>query len=179
MLTPFFLGKVERRRIIAAKERSNPSLIELEFELEANSNNQVYFQVEKAFLHWTEFPPDAHRGFDIPSSLLLYHSSLNSSNSEKDQLDNEGNEGREELRVSEKRLKLVYSESLLVTLPSPDFSMPYNVIMLVSTVFGFFFGSLIGNLTLDFSPLKEGKQLVSKRLTSKLFAFIMNKIDGK
>lgn len=40
----------------------------------------------------------------------------------------------------------VYTESLLVSLPTPDFSMPYNVICLTCTVIAIAFGS-IHNLT--------------------------------
>ena len=36
----------------------------------------------------------------------------------------------------------VYTEVLLVTLPTPDFSMPYNVICLTCTVVAIGFGSL-------------------------------------
>lgn len=34
-----------------------------------------------------------------------------------------------------------YTESLLIRLPTPDFSMPYNVITLTCTVLALFFGS--------------------------------------
>ena len=40
----------------------------------------------------------------------------------------------------------LHTESLLVTLPTPDFSMPYNVICLTCTVVAIMFGS-IHNLT--------------------------------
>ena len=40
----------------------------------------------------------------------------------------------------------LHSETLLVTLPTPDFSMPYNVICLACTVVAIAFGS-IHNLT--------------------------------
>lgn len=40
----------------------------------------------------------------------------------------------------------IYGEALLVNLPTPDFSMPYNVICLVCTVVALAFGP-IHNLT--------------------------------
>ena len=38
--------------------------------------------------------------------------------------------------------KVLYTDALLVDVPLPDFSMPYNVITLTSTVAAFFFGSV-------------------------------------
>ena len=40
----------------------------------------------------------------------------------------------------------LYTESLLISLPTPDFSMPYNVICLACTVVALAFGPLL-NLT--------------------------------
>lgn len=40
----------------------------------------------------------------------------------------------------------VYSDGLLVTLASPDFSMPYNVICLTSTVLAVFLGATANTL---------------------------------
>jgi len=61
----------------------------------------------------------------------------------------------------------VYTETLLVSLPTPDFSMPYNVITLTCTVIALFFGSMFNLLTRDFVALqpnegnkhKEGKDI--------------------
>ena len=67
----------------------------------------------------------------------------------------------------------LYTESLLVNLPTPDFSMPYNVICLSCTVVALAFGPL-HNITTKvprikiilavYSLLRMGKDLV-KALT--------------
>jgi hypothetical protein len=44
----------------------------------------------------------------------------------------------------------VYTEPLLVNLPTPDFSMPYNVICLTCTVMAVGYGSLYNLLTRTF-----------------------------
>jgi len=41
----------------------------------------------------------------------------------------------------------VYTSKLLLDVPTPDFSMPYNVIIMSSTVMAVFFGLMQGNLT--------------------------------
>ena len=47
----------------------------------------------------------------------------------------------------------LYTESLLVNLPTPDFSMPYNVICLSCTVVALAFGPL-HNITTKVSRIK-------------------------
>ena len=46
----------------------------------------------------------------------------------------------------------VHTEALLVLLPTPDFSMPYNVICFVSTVIAIGFGSLFNLTTKTLKP---------------------------
>merc|ERR1719510_1821012 len=48
----------------------------------------------------------------------------------------------------------LYTESLLVSLPTPDFSMPYNVICLACTVVALAFGPLL-NLTTKTLQVEE------------------------
>ncbi|MDP2439835.1 MAG: hypothetical protein Q8P67_29145, partial [archaeon] len=78
----------------------------------------VHVPFEKVFLAWTEFPPDAHQGSLLGSGVLL------------DPL-----LGRRS-----------YVEPLLVMLPTPDFSMPYNVIMIAGTLISLFFGTVFNRL---------------------------------
>ena len=54
---------------------------------------------------------------------------------------------------------VAYSEALLVQLPLPDFSMPYNVVTLSSTVVAFFFGTVLNLLVRKrrLPPKKEPK----------------------
>ena len=47
--------------MIPAEDRGSPSTIEFSCTLPANSNTYFTVQFEKAFLHWTEHPPDANR----------------------------------------------------------------------------------------------------------------------
>lgn len=47
-------------------------------------------------------------------------------------------------------LKRIYTNTLLVSLPTPDFSMPYNVITLTCTVIALFFGSIFNLLIRNF-----------------------------
>ena len=62
----------------------------------------------------------------------------------------------------------IHTESLLVSLPTPDFSMPYNVICLACTVIAIAFGSL-HNLTTRRFVLMDSKK--NKGLLGKIKAF--------
>lgn len=74
----------------------------------------------------------------------------------------------------------LYTVSLLVSLPTPDFSMPYNVICLACTVIAIAFGS-IHNLTtrrfILYDPIKH-KGLLTK-VKEKVKSVIMKCRRGK
>lgn len=59
----------------------------------------------------------------------------------------------------------VYTEPLLVNLPTPDFSMPYNVICLTCTVVAVGYGSLYNLLTRSFQ-IEEPSPGLAKRLAN-------------
>jgi hypothetical protein len=54
--------------------------------------------------------------------------------------------------------------SLLLSLPTPDFSMPYNVIILSSTVIALAFGSVFNLLARRFVVLQQGDAVVGNKL---------------
>lgn len=89
--------------------------------------------VTKAFLRYTEHPPDAQRGWDLPPAVFVPIRT--------------GRKGWEEL-------ERIYTPILLVDLATPDFSMPYNVIIMSSTLITFIFGSIFNLLTRKFIVAK-------------------------
>lgn len=62
--------------------------------------------------------------------------------------------------AEEQRNLVLFTEILLVTLPTPDFSMPYNVICFVCTAIALAFGPIYNvttkNLTLQDKNQKKG-----------------------
>jgi len=85
--------------------------------------------VTKAFLRYTEHPPDAQRGWDLPPAVFV-----------PIRADQGGSD----------ELERIYTPILLVDLATPDFSMPYNVIIMSSTLLTFIFGSIFNLLTRKF-----------------------------
>ena len=66
-----------------------------------------------------------------------------------------------------------YTTGLLVLLPFPDMSMPFNVVAFTSTVLAFFFGSLF-NLTYSTTAdiVQRSKQTPLSRIKSRLVALL-------
>jgi phosphatidylinositol glycan class T len=100
----------------------------------------VVLEFEKAFLTINDYPPDVSRGFDVCTTLYHTRSSFISSDPSLHLscLDQQIQSGVLVV-LAHKEVPLdtdvvMYSSSALVLLPSPDFSMPFNVIAFTSTV---------------------------------------------
>ena len=113
----------EFTKFIPGQFRKSAHILEIMMTLPPNSTTSVYLDFDKGFLKWTEYPPDANHGFYISPSVLI----VNSINQTL-------------LTNSEKQDMKIFSEPLLVNIPVPDFSMPYNVICFVCTVIALGFG---------------------------------------
>ena len=119
-----------------ALDRKRGTQLEVRILIPANSTVVLTYDFEKAILRYTEYPPDANRGFDIAPAVITI--------------------GNVSIRTT----------SLLLPLPTPDFSMPYNVIILTSTVMALSFGFIFNLLVRRFVAVEEADQwdLRSKRL---------------
>ncbi|KXL48145.1 hypothetical protein M433DRAFT_149147 [Acidomyces richmondensis BFW] len=122
-------------------DRQRGTHLELLLNIPAESTVDLTYDVEKAILRYTEYPPDANRGFDIPSAIIRILPSNNSTSSG--------------LQVQDQQGVYLRTTSLLLALPTPDFSMPYNVIILTSTVIALGFGSIFNLLVRRFVLVEE------------------------
>ncbi|RUS16083.1 GPI transamidase component PIG-T [Endogone sp. FLAS-F59071] len=140
-----------------AIDRSRPSILEMRLSLPPNSITTVSIEFDKVFLKYTEHRPDANRGFDVGSAVLTTWipnggaDLIAPGNLEHALAYNDGNGS---IFGSLQPIR-IYTETLLVSLPTPDFSMPYNVITLTCTVIALFFGSMFNLLTRSFVILQE------------------------
>lgn len=119
-----------------ALDRRRGTQLELLISVPKNSTVVLTYDFDKAILRYTEYPPDANRGFDIAPAVVRLPSTSNGSSSPF---------GAEYLRTP----------SLLLPLPTPDFSMPYNVIILTSTVMALAFGNIFNLLVRRFVAADE------------------------
>jgi len=113
---------------------SSPTTFQSILTLPANSTVHMIIDVTKSFLRYTEHPPDAQRGWDLPPAVLLPLHNISPAGA---QAQGHG-------------LQRFYTSALLVDLATPDFSMPYNVIIFSCSLMAFIFGSIFNLLTRNF-----------------------------
>ena len=118
-----------------ALDRRRGTQLEILLRVPPGSTTTLSYSFEKAILRYTEYPPDANRGFDIGPAVIRLISPLSESNEPM----------------------YLRTTSLLLPLPTPDFSMPYNVIILTSTVMALGFGSIFTLLVRRFVGGKRGR----------------------
>lgn len=97
-------------------EETSPTLIEFTIVIPPNTDVQISYEFERAFLRWSDYRPDANKGMLISSAQISFS--------------------------NQEQIRRIFARPLLIILPTPDFSMPYNVICLVSTVLVAVFGPL-------------------------------------
>lgn len=116
-----------------AVDRKRGTHLELRMVIPPSSTLTLTYDFEKAILRYTEYPPDANRGFDVAPAVIRL---INPQSA-----DNKG--------------IYIRTTSLLLPLPTPDFSMPYNVIILTSTVMALGFGNIFNLLVRRFVGIDE------------------------
>jgi len=160
--------------VTPAKDRLRPYTLEMLLTLPANSVTELSIQFHKGFLKWTEHPPDAHHGFYISSAVI--------STKLRSPLNYTGPSRQSALLFpsfkappEEEVLLRLHTEILLITLPTPDFSMPYNVICLACTVVAIAFGSFHNLSSRRFEAVDSKK---SSGFVGKIKA-ALGKVKGK
>lgn len=112
-----------------AVDRERGTQLELLLRIPARRTVFLTYDFEKSVLRYTEYPPDANRGFDVAAAVIT--------------------------TLSPRAMNL-RTTSLLLYLPTPDFSMPYNVIIFTSTAIALAFGGLYNILIRRFAGADEG-----------------------
>ncbi|KAF7560157.1 hypothetical protein G7046_g3988 [Stylonectria norvegica] len=98
-----------------ALDRARGTQLELLMRIPPHCTVFLTYDFEKSILRYTEYPPDANRGFDVAAAVIT---------------------------TLEPKAMNLRTTSLLLYLPTPDFSMPYNVIIFTSTAIALAFGGL-------------------------------------
>jgi len=147
-----------RSKFVPGLDRTAPYTLELVVTLPPKSTTKISVDFEHSILKWNEYPPDANKGFYVGSALVS--TLLRPGQTQGLALDQHyttlGDQVANYDPTDEDALVLVqlYTESLLISLPTPDFSMPYNVICLACTVVALAFGPLL-NLTTKTLQVEE------------------------
>lgn len=144
-----------------AIDRERGTQLELALTVPAASTVTLTYDFEKAILRYTEYPPDANRGFNVAPAVIRI------------------------LNTADHTPIYLRSTSLLLPLPTPDFSMPYNVIILTSTVIALAFGTVFNLLVRRIVSVDEaaalGAHSLKGRILSKLVMArdLLRKKDNK
>lgn len=118
----------------SAEDRERPSKVQLQIRLPPKSQKSIEYKFDKSLLFIEEYPPDANHGFEIAPALLLTSTGYTTR-----------------------------TTSLLLSLAVPDFSMPYNVIILTSTVMALAFGTIVNLVSKKVVPESIGEKLVARK----------------
>lgn len=157
--------------------REKATQLEFYINLKPSEKLLITIDFDKTHLHWTEYNFVTLRGFDIGSGLL----SVNLDKELRDYLKTQEANGfvfgfgdlEKELDETSSNV-VIYSDIILLTCPVPDFSMPYNVIILSSTVVAIFFGSMLSTLTRKYKDIYKDNKFHS----DKFFAVVLRKIKN-
>ena len=115
---------------------SRPALLQAVLTLPPSGTLHLTMDVVKPFLRYTEHQPDAQRGWDLPPAVLVpFDFGSATQNASSSPLG---------------RPRRMYTPAMLVDLATPDFSMPYNVIIMSCTLIALIFGSVFNLLTRRF-----------------------------
>ncbi|VDN95935.1 unnamed protein product [Rodentolepis nana] len=140
--------------------RKRMSLLELLLKLPSRKCVIVSYAFKKILMHWNEYLPDANHGIYLPAASLIYQLTPEQLNRQRASSSpatweialplwastyaeflRSGNGSFPENRLGDGFVRL-YSETPLIRLPVPDFSMPFNALCLVCSVVALLFGAI-------------------------------------
>ncbi|VDD80695.1 unnamed protein product [Mesocestoides corti] len=170
--------------------RKQMAFLELLLTLPPGACVTVSYAFTKVLMRWNEYLPDANHGVYLPAASVVYQFS-------PEQLDrlrasrnpvtwelalplwastyaeylSAANTSRQGTKPLGDGLLRLYSEALLIRLPVPDFSMPFNALCLVCSVVAILFGSIHKLTTCGLVPVvAEGDEdVVDKPPIVRLF----------
>ncbi|XP_005181260.1 GPI transamidase component PIG-T [Musca domestica] len=121
-------------------QRTRPYYLELAFKIPSKSSVEISLDFDYIFLKWLEYPPDANHGHYVGSSVITTQLTMARNYTA---IPLSGYRFSDSFNATRNSYILtIRTESLILSLPTPDFSMPYNVICLACTVVALAFGPI-------------------------------------
>jgi len=143
---------------IPGVDRARPYHLELVLKLPARSTTTISIQFEHSMLRWVEYPPDANHGFYVGSATITARIPDNRNATLLAPEDSTLSYAIWGNPPSVNTVVHIFTEILLVSLPTPDFSMPYNVICLACTVAALAFGPIHNITTKSLVLVQPGQE---------------------
>lgn len=155
---------------IPGEQRVKPYHLEIVFKIPARSVVEVSIDFDYIFLKWQEYPPDANHGHYVGSAII---SAIIPVARNYTSVPIDGSYFKDSFNATRSGYFIqIKTEALLLLLPTPDFSMPYNVICLACTVVALAFGPIHNISTKEII-------LQTKDSSPKLFAKLKNLVKKK
>ncbi|CAK7274463.1 Subunit of the glycosylphosphatidylinositol transamidase complex-like protein [Sporothrix epigloea] len=143
-----------------ALDRARGTQLEVRMRIPPGATVFLTYDFEKSILRYTEYPPDANRGFDVAAAVItIFHPAPDPSSSSSSRSD--------VVQLSRSNLR---TTTLLLSLPTPDFSMPYNVIIFTSTAIALAFGGMFNIIVRRFVAADEGQPISLKAVVARAAA---------
>eukprot|EP00741_Cyanophora_paradoxa_P005194 tig00000852_g5034.t1 len=131
---------LKRQLYVPARLREEAASLVYELEVPPETTLQIATAFDKVFMHAEEFPPDPQRGLDIASAAATFRDPREPAP--------RAAPARPLLWCDEAPVaRRQYTNGLLLSIATPDFSMPYNVISMSCTVIALWIGSSYNVLT--------------------------------
>jgi len=138
---------VDGVRFVPAVDRERSSELEVQMMLPANASTiRLQFDYDKGFLRAHEFPPDGNRGFDLPPARVDAFIVGVDSAATSTIATTRRTPFLDRLRADGVAPTATYTQGLLLLLPTPDFSMTFNVAGMTGTTLSILFVSTIARL---------------------------------
>lgn len=153
---------------IPGEQRERPYHLEVALTVPAKSVVRLSIDFDFIFLKWLEYPPDANHGHYLGSAVI---STVLPNTKNYTGIPVDGYLFAHSFNASRPGYFLqIRTESLILTLPTPDFSMPYNVICLACTVVALAFGPIHSVATKKIViESRETSHSILSKLKRKLF----------
>ena len=136
------------------KINQKPFMINYEVSLQCQETYSSSYEIENKLLGWTEYPADAERGIFINPGVIEV-----------------SGQGFENNRI--------FSPGLIVDVPKPDFSMPFNALCLACTAVAIIFGHIHNCTTCPLEIATEKNEKFAVRKFKQAKAWVMGKLRKK
>jgi phosphatidylinositol glycan class T len=147
-------GEIVEKSLVPSLIRRRPSTISLQIVLPPYSTCTLKLSFTNHLMTALAYPPDSNYGISVPGPMLVFRQREDVyrkfSNIYGSFIYTE-EDSRTDPHTH--RAVTIFGEPLLILLPTPDFSMPFNVICIVTTATGFLFGSTFNLAVKLFIPV--------------------------
>lgn len=156
-ITPFYSTFTEQTKVKASNIfwqpgviNEKPNHINYQISIKCGQTYSNSLDYEAKILGWTKYPADAERGIFINPSII---------------------------EINQNPDQTLFASGLIIDVPKPDFSMPFNALCLACTAVAILFGNLHMILTKPVDVASEKNEKFISKVFKKIGALLKRKKD--